>query len=275
LKSWLIGAQNVKILELWSWGWELNPPSVEMSPAYSPFFVIAELQQHIVNRVEVTFSRLEVSVVSGPIDIVRSIHNAFRRDVSQIGASAFKLARNGGDLTPVFDRLCTMAEILDYHAQGEEAAVFPAVDNLTPLVAQAYFLDHRELDTMVNGLETMRKTPDPLITARATAVLESHLRIHLDKEDAHLYPILRKRTTESEQVSIVGLMSRKVPPERFPALIQWLLPLLDFDDRVVVAEGWMKLMPRQVFAGLKPLMRKIMAEDWLELSRRIPNLDSK
>jgi len=211
----------------------------------------------------------------GPLDIVRCIHNAFRRDVYQIDASAFELARNGGDLTPVFGRLRTVAEILDYHAQGEEVAVFPAVDKLAPLVARAYFLDHRELDKMVNGFETMRKSPDALVTARATAVLESHLRIHLDKEDVHLYPILRERTMESEQASIVGLMSTKVPPERFPALVQWLLPLLDFDDRVVVTEGWMKFMPPQVFANLKPLIRKVLAEDWTELTRRIPNLDSK
>jgi iron-sulfur cluster repair protein YtfE (RIC family) len=218
---------------------------------------------------------VEVSFVSGPIDIVRSFHNAFRRDLFQIDTSALKLARDGGDLTPVFDRLRTVAEILDYHAKGEEAAVFPVVDKLTPLVARAYFLDHRELDAMVKVLEAIRKKSDPLLTARATAVLESHLRIHLDKEDVHLYPILRERTAESEQASIVGLMSRKVPPERFPAMVQWLLPLLDFDDRVVVAEGWMKLMPPKVFASLKPLMRKIMAEDWVDLTQRIPNLDSK
>lgn len=211
----------------------------------------------------------------GPIDIVRSIHNAFRRDLSQIDTSAFKLANNGEDLTPIFDRLHTVAEILNYHALGEEVAVFPAVDNLTPLVAQAYFLDHRELDTMVSRLEMMRRTPDPLITARATAVLQSHLRIHLDKEDTHLYPILRERTMESEQASIFGLMSKKVPAERFPALVQWLLPLLDFDDRVVVTKGWMELMSPQVFAGLKPLMKQVMAQDWIELTRRIPNLDSK
>jgi iron-sulfur cluster repair protein YtfE (RIC family) len=218
---------------------------------------------------------MEVIVLSGPIDIVRSIHNAFRRDVFQIDSLAFKLARKGEDLTPVFDRLRIVAEILDYHAQGEEAAVFPAVDKLTPFVARAYFLDHRELDTMVNGLETMRKAPNALIAARATAVLESHLRIHLNKEDVHLYPILRERTTESEQASIVGLMSRKVPPERFPAMVQWLIPLLDFDDRFVVTKGWMRLMPPQVFEGIKPLMRKVLAEDWTELTRRIPNLDSK
>lgn len=206
---------------------------------------------------------------------MRSFHNAFRRDLFQIDTLAFELARNGEDLTPVFTRLRVVGEILNYHAQGEEVAVFPAVEKLTPLVAQAYFLDHRELDTMVNGLEAMRKTPDALITARATAILESHLRIHLDKEDVHLYPILRERTKESEQASIVGLMSRKVPPKQFPAMVQWLLPLLDFNDRVVVTEGWMKLMPSQVFASLKPLMKKIMAEDWIALSQRIPSLENK
>jgi iron-sulfur cluster repair protein YtfE (RIC family) len=216
-----------------------------------------------------------VNLLSGAIDIVHAIHNAFRRDLFQIDTSAFKLARTGGDFTPIFDRLHLVAEILDYHAQGEEAAVFPAVDKLTPLVAQAYFLDHRELDTMVDRLEMMRKKPDPLITARATAVLKSHLRIHLDKEDVHLYPILRERTTQSEQVSIGRMMSGKVPPKRFPAMVQWLLPLLDFDDRVVITEGWMKLMPPQIFAGLKPLMRKSMAEDWGKLTQRIPNLDNK
>jgi iron-sulfur cluster repair protein YtfE (RIC family) len=214
-----------------------------------------------------------VNLLSGAIDIVHAIHNAFRRDLFQIDHSAFILARNGGDFSPLFDRLHVVAEILDYHAKGEEAAVFPVVDKLTPLVAQAYFLDHRKLDTMVNQLETMRKKPDSLITARATAVLEAHLRIHLDKEDVHLYPILRERTTESEQTSIGRMMSGKVPPERFPAMVQWLLPLLDFDDRVVIMEGWMKLMPPQVFAGLKPLMKKIMGKDWVKMTQLIPNLD--
>ena len=213
--------------------------------------------------------------MSGPLDIVRSLHNAFRRDIFQIDDSVFKIARSGGDLTALLDRLHIMDEILDYHAKGEEAAVFPAVDNVAPLVAKAYIMDHRELDTMVSGLEAMRKTPDPLTTARATAVLASHLKIHLDKEDAHLYAILRERTTESEQASIVGLMSKKVPPERFPTLVQWLFPLLDLEDRVVVTKGWMTLMPPQVFEGLKPLIKKTVAENWVELTQRIPELYDK
>ncbi len=210
--------------------------------------------------------------MSGPLDIVRSLHNAFRRDIFQIDGSVFKIARDGGDLTLILDRLHLMGEILDYHARGEEAAVFPAVDNVAPLVAKAYLMDHRELDIMVSGLEAMRKAPDPLTMARATAVLNSHLRIHVDKEDAHLYPILRERTTENEQASIAGLMSKKVPPDKFPTLIQWFFPLIDFEDQLVVTKGWMTLMPPQVFAGLKPLIKKSVAENWVELARRIPEL---
>lgn len=213
--------------------------------------------------------------MSGPLDIVRSIHNAFRHDIFEIDDSVFKIARSGGDLAAVLNRLHIMDEILDYHARGEEAAVFPAVDKVAPLVAEAYLMDHRELDTMVSGLEAMRRIPDPLTTARATAVLASHLRIHLYKEDAHLYPILRERTTESEQASIAGLMSKKVPPDRFPTLVQWLFPLLDLEDRVVITKGWMTLMPPQVFANLKPLIRKIVSENWIALAQRIPQLDDK
>jgi iron-sulfur cluster repair protein YtfE (RIC family) len=210
--------------------------------------------------------------LSRPLDIIRYFHNAFRRDISQIDASVFKIARDGGDLAPFFVRLQIMGEILDNHARGEEAAVFPAVDKLAPFIAQSYLIDHRELDNMVTALEAIRKAPDPLETARATAVLNSHLRIHLDKEDVHLYPILRERTTDNEQVSIVNIMSSKVPPERFPTMIKWLFTLLDQEDQVTVTRHWMTLMPPQVFATIKPLIKKNVAANWVELIQQIPEL---
>ena len=213
--------------------------------------------------------------LSRPIDIVRCLHNAFRRDSFQIDTSVLKIARSGGDVSPVFDRLQILGEVLDYHAKGEEAAVFPAVDKLTPMVAQAYLMDHRELDKMVEGLKAIRKAPDPLTTARATAVLNSHLRIHLDKEDVHLYPILRERTTDEEQASIGRVMSSKIPPERFPALVQWLFPLLDINDQVTITRGWMLLMPPQVFSNVKPLIKKSVADNWKELTQQIQGLEEE
>jgi hypothetical protein len=122
-------------------------------------------------------------------------------------------------------------------------------------------------------LETIRKNPDPLTTARATAVLGSFLRIHLNKEDTHLYMILRKRTIENEQAAIVALMSRNMPTDKFPTMIQWLFPLLDLEDQVVVAKGWVNLMPPQVFASIRPLIEKAVAGNWVKLTLTIPELE--
>jgi len=215
--------------------------------------------------------------LSSPIDIVLCFHNAFRRDITQIDSSVLNIARSGGNPSPVLNRLHAMDEILDYHARGEEVAVFPAVDNVTPLVAKAYLMDHRELDKMVENLETilLQKSPDPLLASRATAVLNSHLHIHLNKEDAHLYPILREKTSLSQQVAIGGIMSSKIPSDRFPAAITWLFPLLDLNDRVTVTRGWMTLMPTQMFGNVKPLIKNAVAEGWEAIVQKIPGLEER
>ena len=215
--------------------------------------------------------------MSSPIDIVLCFHNAFRRDITQIDSSVLNIARSDGNPSPVLNRLHAMDEILDYHARGEEVAVFPAVDNVAPLVAKAYLMDHRELDKMVENLETilLQKSPDPLLASRATAVLNSHLHIHLNKEDAHLYPILREKTSLSQQVAIGGIMSSKIPPDRFPAAIAWLFPLLDLNDRVTVTRGWMTLMPMQMFANVKPLIKNAVAEGWEAIVQKIPGLEER
>jgi iron-sulfur cluster repair protein YtfE (RIC family) len=212
--------------------------------------------------------------MSGPFDIVRAFHNAFRRDMTQIDDSIAKIAHLGGALTASFDRLQTLGEILDYHAQGEEAVVFPAVDNIAQHVANAYIVDHRELDAMVSGLEAIRQTPDLLTLARATAVLRSHLTIHLGKEDEYLYPLLQEQTTDSERATIVGVMAKAVPSDRYPTIIHWLFPLLDLEDQGATIKVWMTLMPPQIFEGLKQLIKQTVADTWIELTRQIPELAS-
>lgn len=211
--------------------------------------------------------------MSRPIDVIRCFHNAFRRDISQIDDIVNTTAHDDGNFTSILDRLHLMNELLDYHARGEEAAVFPAMDKVAPQVATAYLMDHRELDRMVDDLETLRQKPDPLTTTRGTAVLHSFLRIHLNKEDAHLYAILRERTTDDEQIEIGVLMSRAVPRDKFPNMLKWLFPLLDLDDQVTVARGLETAMPTEVFSAIKPLIEKAVGTNWAKLTEQIPTLE--
>ena len=87
-----------------------------------------------------------------PLDAVDAIHNAFRKHLQEIDDEAYNMAVNGGSLDPIIERLRLTTEILFYHADGEEKFVFTAIDKVAPLVFKPYELDHRELDTMTEGL---------------------------------------------------------------------------------------------------------------------------
>lgn len=211
--------------------------------------------------------------MSGPIDAVLCLHNAFRRDMLQIDQDALNAARHEGDLSEILNRFHVMGEVLDFHAKGEEAAVFPAVGGLAPLVPGAYVMDHRELDRMTIGIERLRNAPDVLSAARETAAMNQHLRLHLDKEDAFIYPLLRENLPPPAQASMMGVMSRSIPPEKFPMLVQWMFPLLDLEERAVMTGVWKALMPPDVFEKVRPLIRKAAAGEWDDLVRRLPGIE--
>jgi hypothetical protein len=211
--------------------------------------------------------------MSGPIDAVLCMHNAFRRDMLQIDREACSTARKEGDVSLILDRFHVMGEILEYHAKGEEEAAFPAVGEVVPLLPNSYIMDHRELDRLTAGLELLRKAPDDLSVARETAAMNQHLRLHLDKEDKFIYPFLREHLSASAQASMVGRMSSSVPPERYPILVQWLFPLLDLQERAVMVGVLKTLMPPPIFEKQVPLIRKTVGNEWDDLVRRLPGLE--
>jgi len=121
-----------------------------------------------------------------PTDAIRAIHNAFRNDLKQIDAAALESARGKEGLATIIERFRFFNEVLVWHAHGEELAVFPLLDNVAPLVAEAYLKDHRGLDFAYDILSRSYSAHDLLQTARATAAFRFHLNMHLDKEDTHL-----------------------------------------------------------------------------------------
>ena len=165
--------------------------------------------------------------------------------------------------------------MLVWHAKGEEAAVFPRIDTVAPLVAEAYLLDHHGLDAAFEELNTSYAARDLLKTARATAAFRFHMDMHLNKEDTHLYRIFREKIPLPEQGKALGSMAGMIPQERFSEVVMWLYPLIGNDDRENVTRTWQMLMPAPVFSGAKVLIRKAIGNDWAELTHRIPTLEGK
>ncbi len=209
-----------------------------------------------------------------PLDAIRAFHNGFRKDMAAMDAAAYAAAGGYGDLGPVTRRYVLFNEILVWHADGEEDAVFPALEKVAPLVAEPYERDHRGLDSLSESLHKAVSASDPLAIARATAAFEFHLRIHLDKEDAHLYRIFNDRISLPDQGAIIGKMAQKVPRERLSDLVGWLLPLVGNDDRENMTRIWQQVLPAPAFAGVVPLIQAAVGDDWGELTRRVPELKS-
>ena len=209
-----------------------------------------------------------------PLDAIRAIHNAFRKDLAAIDSAAYNAAQGHGNLDLVLKRYTLFGEILDWHAKGEEEYVFPALENVAPLVAEAYLLDHRGLDTLNGSLNEAIKASDNLRIARLTSAFNFFLNHHLDSEEAHLYRIFNERISLPDQGVIAGKMSQRIPQERFPEVVTWLYPLLGPDDRENMARIMRQALPAPVFAGVTRLIHTSIGDDWAELTHRFPEINA-
>jgi Hemerythrin HHE cation binding domain len=212
--------------------------------------------------------------MTGPIDAIRAIHNAFRKDMEGIDAAALGAARGTPDLEAALERFRFFNEILVIHAHGEEIAVFPVLEEVAPLVAEAYIDDHRGLDEAFDALDAAVAAGDALATARAAAAFKFHLDIHLLKEDTHLYRIFGERVPAPDQGKAVGIMAGEIPPELQPDFILWMYPLLGDDDRENMTRIQQMVLPPEAFAGVKQLIQRAIGDDWAELTRRMPELSA-
>src|SRR5512136_916044 len=99
-----------------------------------------------------------------PLDIIVAFHNAFRNDMQKIDRAVRDTARGKTGLSQEIERFRFFNEMLVWHANGEEQAIFPAVEKVAPLVAEAYERDHRGLDAAFDALSSAVAARDLLET---------------------------------------------------------------------------------------------------------------
>lgn len=210
--------------------------------------------------------------MASPLDAITAIHNAFRKDMEGIDAAALGAARGEEGREAELERYRYCNQVLVTHAHGEEIAIFPLVENVAPLVAEAYEKDHRALDDAFDALNEAVAAGDALATARAALAFKYFLDVHLYKEDTHLYRVVRERVSVPELGKAVGIMAGEIPPERQPAFITWLFPLIGDDDRENMLRIFQMVLPPEAFTGVSEIAQQAVGDGWAELRRRMPEL---
>ncbi len=209
-----------------------------------------------------------------PLDGIRAIHNAFRKDIKIIDESANLAAHKHGNLDLILERYKFLTDVLVWHASGEEKFVFPVIEKVAPLVSKPYDQDHRGLDEISARLDEAIKTNDLVEINRVTAAFKFHLDIHLLKEDTHLYRIYDERVSLTEQVAISANMAKEAPQERYPEFVTWLISLADLQDRENMIRIWQQAMPESAFMKISSLIRAAAGDEWANITERVPELKS-
>lgn len=110
-----------------------------------------------------------------PLDAIRAIHNAFRKDIATVDEAANNAAHGQDNLDSILNRSKFFNEVLVWHAIGEEEFVFPTIEKVAPLISEPYEKDHRGLDLLFDRLDKAIGTSDSIEIARATAAFRFHL----------------------------------------------------------------------------------------------------
>jgi len=212
----------------------------------------------------------------GPISGVRFVHAAICTEANAIERAA---ATDGG-LGDALERITFLARTVKLHTDGEEASIFPALEEKMPAVAAGYLFDHDEEDALFAELLRLGddlKARDSVDTRtrfrRQTVALTEHLLPHIRKEDTLVTPLLERLFTPPEQGALIGKMLAGFSPTDMAKVLPWIIRSVSADDREQYLRMMKGAMPPERFTGVAGSIKAGVDDAiWDELRRRLPEL---
>lgn len=218
-----------------------------------------------------------------PIAGIRFIHTAIRRETAEIERLAKTLA-TPDDAAKLASKVEFLTAQVHLHTQGEENAIFPALETKQSEIAVHYVFDHKEEDKLLAALKDLAKTlaseTDEKRASEARAellrnatALRHHAQLHIAKEEEIIVPLVQKHFAPPEQGAIVKQLLGSYRPDQMSQMIPWTITWLDPPDREAYVRIMQKGMPPQAFNALKDWLRTgTPAEVWDDLKTRVPDL---
>jgi hypothetical protein len=214
-------------------------------------------------------------------DLYRDIHKGIRAELFAVTGAAGSL--DPADRTGRADlaaHVRTVVDMLVRHADHEDAAIQPVLEERLPELAEQIAVAHPVLEARI---EAVRDLADNAVEAPSFARRNDLHRVyielaaftgaylaHQDFEEREVMPALF-RVLDFEQIlgihqSIVGPM----PPDELALGLAVMLPAMNVDDRTELLGGMQQGAPAEVFAQVFGLARSVLnPSEGNELAQRL------
>ncbi len=137
---------------------------------------------------------------------------------------------------------------------------------------------HRQFDEILACFGEMKKKPMDFEKLQETVqefylawnrFMTFYLR-HIDYEEEHAMPALRKLCTYDELVGVRGKILGGQDPKSMMYSLGMILPALSPTERFLVVSQGLKGMPPEAFKGALEIAEHVLApEDWLSLKKML------
>jgi len=170
---------------------------------------------------------------------------------------------------------------LSSHAGDENNFVFSRVQAEERELVRTLLEEHEEIEKMIMKIskmsEELKKTNDASqrlaegerLNQKANGLFAYYI-THMNKEEAKLVPSLQKNLTDDEMRAIRGAIIRKLPPDRVPFALRFVLGSLNLNELVDYIAGMKRDTPPQVFQGMTGMFEQTLGQEkWKIVNARI------
>lgn len=217
--------------------------------------------------------------IKGPVRAILYTHKAIKAELATLRDAAEKLELNAN-----FDQIGEKVEFLhdavSAHAAGEEAAFYPAADELRRDISQVYQWEHKvdeeyfkNIKGYIASLRNDGRPPDLREIKRNVYALHATLSTHAQKEDDLLVPLIDSELEPLRQGEMVGKIVAAVPPELMEKVFKWIVGAISTAERADYLGIVKKGAPPERFQVMVGWVRQVLPGDqWQELVAAMPEL---
>ena len=221
--------------------------------------------------------------MESPITSIKFIHKAIRTECGSL-EQAVEMFDAEGDARAVdlARRFAFLSDMVKTHEDGEEDALFPAMDSRIYPISAPYLLDHRvdqlHMQEIGQSFERLATTADATGRAdvmralwRQAIAINSAMTLHIRKEEEILVPLVEKNFSVDEQKAIVSQAISHFTPEQMQVGLPWIIKALEPQEQEGYLRMMMEEMPPPVFrAATQWIAAGVSAAQWAEIVRRLP-----